>query len=139
LELETRDPLLQLKEPLEFNLLVEQVGAGLLVRGKLRLPIHCECVRCLKPFVHFLELGDWVCHVPLEGEESAPVVGDLVDLTPYVREDIVLAFPQHPLCESECNGLPGLHASDEGAQSVEQTPAKAPGSIWDQLDKLKLS
>src|ERR1019366_2519152 len=32
---------------------------------------------------------------------------DCVDLTPQVREDILLEFPWHPLCDPECRGLPG--------------------------------
>src|SRR6184192_4185872 len=55
---------------------------------------------------NILEIKDWACHLPLQGEEAAPIVNDCVDLTPYVREDILLSFPQHPLCDRDCRGLP---------------------------------
>ena len=48
-----------------------QMEDGLLVQGRLRLLLDCQCVRCLKPFQYRLELDDWTCHLPLEGEECA--------------------------------------------------------------------
>ncbi len=62
-----------------------------------------------------------------------PVDNDLVNLTPYLREDILLALPQHPLCEPECGGLK-LPAR---AKDPEKTAGKT-ASAWDALDKLKL-
>ena len=40
-----------------------------------------------------------------QGDDKALVVNDCLDLTPYVREDILLALPLHPLCGSDCGGL----------------------------------
>ena len=51
--------------------------------------------------------------MPLEGEEKANVINDLVDLTPYLREDIVLAFPQHPLCRPNAAGC--KHPKQKGS------------------------
>ena len=66
-------------------------------------------LRCLKEYPHRLVLENWTRHLPLEGEERAPIVNDCVDLTPFLREDILLEFPQHPLCEAECRGLPKIN------------------------------
>jgi uncharacterized metal-binding protein YceD (DUF177 family) len=64
-----------------------------------------------------------------------------VDLTPYVREDIFLAFPQHPLCDVNCSGLktpkenavpgPVVGGGEDGAGAGKASP-------WSVLDKLKL-
>jgi uncharacterized protein len=105
LDLETLDEMIHVKRPLAYDLEVQKLDQALLIQGRLGLTIDCECVRCLKPFEHKIDFDHWVCHIPLEGEDKAPVTNDLVDLTPYVREDIVLAFPQHPLCKVECGGL----------------------------------
>ena len=106
LDLGFQDELVHLNNPLEFDLEAEMVGPDLLVRGNIYLPIDCECSRCLKSYLYELELDPWVCHIPLEMEgEKVVLNGDAVDLTPYLREDIVLALPQHPLCEPECGGL----------------------------------
>jgi uncharacterized protein len=123
--------------PLEYDLEVQSLDEGLLLQGRLRLPLACECVRCLKPFELSLELTGWACLVPLEGEEAAPVVNDCVDLTPYVREDILLEFPQHPLCNPECRGLPKPWLG-EPERDRNAAPAGPDSSTWTVLDKLKL-
>ena len=53
-----------------------------------------------------VRVDPWIADLPLVGEEKVAVDNDCVDLTPYLREDILLAFPQHPLCEPDCRGLP---------------------------------
>jgi len=135
LNIETRDEVIHVTHPLQHDLEVQKFEGGLLVQGRLHLVLDCECVRCLKPFHYPLELKEWACHVPLEGEEQAQVVNDCVDLTPYVREDILLEFPRHPLCKPECRGLPKTILG-----KVKSTKSKAGvGSpAWAELNKLKL-
>ena len=129
LDIGIEDSLVHVKEPLHYELEVQEMENGLLVQGTLRLTLDCECARCLKPFRHKLNFEGWAAHIPLEGEEKAVVVNDVVDLTPYVREDIVLAFPQRPLCGPDCKGLPGADASKE---------APLTSNPWAELNKLKL-
>jgi uncharacterized metal-binding protein YceD (DUF177 family) len=71
----------------------------------------------------------------LDGPDPVKVQNDVVDLTPYVREDIFLAFPQHPLCDPECRGL-----VSEPPTGVESRSGVGPSmaSAWAALDKLKL-
>lgn len=130
------DELIKVKEPLCYDLEVERLEQGILARGSLVLKLLCECARCLKPYEHTLSLEDWVCHLPLEGEDKAEVINDCVDLTPYIREDIVLAFPQHPLCGPECKGLksPKDWEQDPGGDSKSSSTSAA----WAELNKLKL-
>lgn len=133
LELDTIDEMIHTNEPLRYELEVEKNGSNLLVTGSLNLTLDCECVRCLKPFQYNVSLEPYELLVPLEGEDKAPVDNDLVDLTPYIREDTVLAFPQHPLCEAECDRLPPLKESKQAG-----TSAQGQKSAWDELNKLKL-
>lgn len=136
LDIQTLDALIQMKEPLKYEFEAELMEEELLVRGKLELELECECVRCLKPVAHTVKLEDWACLVPLAGEEAVAREGDFVDLTPLVREDILLAFPQHPLCEPEC---PGLTQADLGKAKNQSGTAKTEcPSVWSTLDKLKL-
>jgi uncharacterized protein len=136
LGIETLDELIRLKTALRYDFEVTRLAASLLLQGRLELDLECQCARCLKTFSHPLRLPAWVCDVPLTGEEAAVVEGDCVDLTPHLREDILLAFPQHPLCKPEC---PGLTQADPGKAST-QSGAKetACPSVWTKLDKLKL-
>ena len=136
LDIDPRDEVIQLSEPLDYELTVEGMEGGLLVQGRLSLVIDCECVRCLKLFKDKVLLEDWTEHVPLEGEDAVPVVNDLVDLTPLVREDILLEFPQHPLCDPECRGLPKTTVGKAKNTSGEDD-ANGESSPWSELDKLK--
>ena len=136
LDLETRDEMIRVDHPLDYALEVQRVEDGLLIQGRLRLMLECQCVRCLKVFPRDLELRNWTLLVPLAGEEAAPVVSDCVDLTPYLREDILLEFPQHPLCEPGCRGLP--KASIGKSNSTSSAGHSEDGSsAWDELNKLK--
>lgn len=136
LELNDLDELIEVKADLRYELLVERHNQTILIEGRLQLALDCQCVRCLSPFRQWLELDPWHCVVPLEGEEKARVANDCVDLTPFVREDILLAFPQHPLCKPECRGLPmAPPAEAEPASGTRQTGSDA--SAWAELNKLK--
>jgi uncharacterized protein len=136
LDIETRDEMIALAEPLRYELEVEQLEGGLLVQGELHLRLQCQCVRCLKPFDYRLHLAPWTCHVPLRDEDAAPVVNDCVDLTPFLREDILLSFPQHPLCEPECRGLP-IAEPGPAQKSSGAGQAGAGSQAWAELNKLK--
>lgn len=136
LDIDTRDEMIQLAEPLSYELEVQKLEDGLLVSGQLELPLNCQCVRCLKSFPYRLALAGWTTLLPLAGEEAVPVINDCVDLTPFVREDILLELPQHPLCDAECRGLPktsigkAKHTSSSGQPEL-GSPA------WAELNKLK--
>ena len=131
------DELIQADSPLHHDLVVERHERSILAQGRLRLELRCECVRCLKSFGYRLAFDSWSCLLPLEGEDKVLVSNDCVDLTPYVREDIVLAFPQHPLCEPGCRGL--LAASPNGARPSSGASVTADlSAAWAELNKLKL-
>jgi uncharacterized protein len=136
LDIETRDEMIQLKHPLKYALEVQKLPESVLVQGQASLPLNCQCVRCLKPFDFTLTLDPWTLDVPLQGDEAVEVINDCVDLTPFLREDILLEFPQHPLCDPECRGLPnpsvGKAKNKSGAGKTE-----AGSSAWAELNKLK--
>jgi uncharacterized metal-binding protein YceD (DUF177 family) len=135
LDLDLRDDLIRADKPLEYELDVQKLDNSLLLQGRLHLPLACQCVRCLKPFTYDLLIEDWTAHLPLEGDEKVDVSGDFVDLTPHIREDILLEFPQHPLCEADCRGLPN---TDSGKSNTSDSSSKDEPSAWAELDKLKL-
>lgn len=134
LDIDTRDEMIRLNKPLKHRLEVQELDDALLVRGRVSLPLDCECVRCLKPFVYKLEWPDWSCLIPLSGEEAVPRDGDTVDLTPFLREDILLELPQHPLCKPDCGGLKKPTAGKLKKSSASDVKTS---SAWAELDKLK--
>jgi uncharacterized protein len=131
------DELIHVAQPLTHNLEVQKLGESVLVQGRISLVLECECARCLKPFQLPLDWPGWVCHLPLLGEEAVDLQNDCVDLTPYIREDILLAFPQHPLCEPDCVGLPVPGARGLGTKS-DPGSVDAADPAWAELNKLKL-
>lgn len=131
LDFGVRDDMIRADNPLRYDLTVEKMHEALLVTGSLELVLDCQCVRCLNPFKHKLLIQGWTCHLPLAGEEKVPVNNDCVDLTPFVREDMLLEFPPHPLCKPDCGGLKKSKAPKTGGADKSSTP-------WAELDKLKL-
>jgi uncharacterized protein len=137
LDIDPHDEVIRVGPPLEHDLEVQILEDSLLVQGRLHLVLECQCVRCLKPVQCHLRLDPWTCHVPLQGEDSARVVNDCVDLTPYVREDILLEFPRHPVCEPGCRGLPAISTGKpENISGRGKTDEGSPA--WSELNKLKL-
>lgn len=135
LDLMLQDEMIKADHPLQYDLEVTRSGQNLLVNGSLELELDCECVRCLKALKCNVDLDPYDLVVPLEGEEKAPIDNDLVDLTPYIREDILLAFPRHPVCEAGCDPLPQVSKNKEqSGTSSRETDTK---SAWDELNKLK--
>ena len=133
MDIETKDELIRVKQPLIYDLEAQKLEGGVLIQGTLRLTLACQCARCLKEFDYPLVLNNWVCHLPLIGDESVKVINDCVDLTPYMRDDMVLAFPQRPLCDPECKGLESL------AKAKQPIPeAEAVSNPWAELNQLKL-
>ena len=134
LDLRLTDELIHPGQKLAYDLEIEQLEDGVLVQGSLKLPVTSDCARCLKAFASDIEIPDWACHLTFEGEDAVPISNDCVDLTPLVREDILLSVPQHPLCEPECRGLvsPRKDLKSGGAQESQTS------SAWAELNKLKL-
>ena len=132
LDLGVDDELIRAEKPLRYDLSVERLRDAVLVTGSLALPLDCECARCLKKFETDLKLSPWTVHLPLAGEDQVAIDNDCVDLTPFLREDILLDFPQRPLCKPDCAGLKNQAARP--AEAVEQPAA----TVWAELDKLKL-
>ena len=137
LELLDLDELIRIEGPVRHDLTAAKMEQSILVQGRLALELRCECARCLKPFTHRLELADWTCHLLLEGDEAVKITNDCADLTPLIREDILLELPQRPLCQPGCRGLP-----KKGPGKTKITgktgPAGGVAPEWAVLNKLKL-
>ena len=131
LNLDNADELVKCHSPLKYDLTVDEAGDSLLVSGALEWTFECECARCLKPFSHTVYLSKWLCHLPMEGDDKVSVKCDIVDLTPYAREDMLLDLPQHPLCSEDCEGRKFPEQKSDLGDAEKATP-------WDVLDSLDL-
>ncbi|HEY0500832.1 MAG TPA: DUF177 domain-containing protein [Kutzneria sp.] len=96
-----------------LDLLVESVVEGVLATGTANAATVGECSRCLDPLsgeveVRFTELfayPDSATEATTDEDEISRLVDDLIDLEPVVRDAVVLALPQVPLCSPDCRGL----------------------------------
>lgn len=127
---ELAEPDVSFPNPVEYDLLAQLQGRALLVTGKVWTAARLRCSRCLKQFNQQIEAAEFVVHQELQGE-------DFVDLTPSMREDILLQLPQRVLCQPACKGLcPSCGKDLNGGACrcrVEQTDLR-----WHALDGLKL-
>ena len=128
----------QLTAPVRFRLRLSPINGGhdLLVQGALETDLSVRCDRCDEPFTWHLAENS-VCH------EYENACGTTVDLTDDIREDILMALPQHFLCRPDCLGLcphcgANLNDGDCGCPPDEEAPeAAASDSPWAQLDKFQ--
>jgi uncharacterized protein len=96
--LDIKDEGADFHSPIGYDVLAQHLGAALLVQGRVWTTVTLRCSRCLKHFEQLLRMDEFVVHRELTGEEE-------VDLTPEVREDILLLLPAYPVCSEDCKGL----------------------------------
>jgi uncharacterized metal-binding protein YceD (DUF177 family) len=112
--------------PIAYSLDVGLSEGGLWAVGQVSTQVECECVRCLETFRRGLEAPEFALQVELEGKET-------VDLTEYLREDILLALPAHPTCDWDGKKVCKAHFSN----AVDE-PLAEPRDTWKALDNLQL-
>ena len=114
--------------PLRFSLDAGISEGALWVNGELTQPVELQCVRCLEHFAYEIKVKDFAVHLDLPGPEE-------IDLTPFLREDILLNLPAYPHCDREGGRVCPMPVSDRGED--EQDGSKRP-TDWSALDQLKL-
>lgn len=116
--------------PLSYSLDLGISEEALWANGKLSQPVELACVSCLERFVYTIEVPEFAIHTELGGPET-------LDLTPFVREDILLNLPAYPRCDRTGDHVcpaAGLHQASADDPEVEE--ARKPD--WSALDKLDL-
>ncbi|MFL6569646.1 MAG: YceD family protein [Chthoniobacterales bacterium] len=116
--------------PLRYSIDVGISEGALWANGHLAQPVELTCVSCLRRFVHTVEVPAFAVHTELGGPE-------LIDLTPQMREDILLNLPAYPHCDRHgglvCPGAKVTAAPDDAAEAEKKRKA-----AWGALDKLDL-
>ncbi len=133
------DELVRFLGPLRYDIEVDRQGQELRVLGRLDADLECDCGRCLKTFRQGLEVPAFALLLPLEGEDAVSLDGDFADLTPYLREDTLLALPTNPLCTLDCRGLAAKASARDSRLEKEGESGQGPvRNPWEALDQLKL-
>lgn len=97
----------------ELDLLAESVVEGVLISGTASTNVAGDCSRCLDPIADDVEINlmelfaypDSATDETTDEDEVSRISDDLIDLEPVVRDAVVLALPQVPLCSPDCLGL----------------------------------
>jgi uncharacterized protein len=126
--------------PVELDLRLESVIEGVLVSGTAAATVHGQCVRCLREIsdkveVDLQELFVYPGSTATE-DEASRLEGDLIDLEPLLRDDVVLGLPFQPLCQTDCAGLCpvcGVNLNDDPAHGH----GSETDSRWDALRGLE--
>ena len=124
------EPDVHFNREVAYDFLAQIQGNALLVTGTLKTSATLRCSRCLVAFEQTLVVGHFVFHQELHGE-------DFVDLTPNIREDIILELPQRALCQEDCRGLCPQCGKNLNEGSCQCRP-KQENLRWHALDQLKL-
>ena len=114
--------------PLHYDLDAGVSEGALWANGKLRQPVELRCVRCLEPFAFDIAVEDFAVHTPLTGPEE-------IDLTPFMREDILLNLPTYPHCDREGGRVCPVAPLENGGNA---TRASTRPTDWSALDGLKI-
>lgn len=93
----------------ELDVRLESVVEGVLVTGTAVVQLRGECVRCLGEVKRDLTVDLQELYVypgsDAEADEASRLRGDLLDLEPILRDQVVLDLPYRPLCRDDCEGL----------------------------------
>ena len=111
--------------PLHYDIDVGVAGGALWANGSLYQPVELRCVSCLEKFVHEIRVPAFAVHMELRGPET-------VDLTPAMREEILLNLPAHPHCDRDGDRV----CKAKHVKTPEQEMKRK--SDWSALDRLKL-
>jgi uncharacterized protein len=86
-------------EPVAYHLFAERIGPELIVRGTVSGAMELQCSRCAEFF------STSVADSSFLRAYGVPDGLEQVDVTPDIREAILLLLPAFPLCREECAGL----------------------------------
>ncbi len=110
---------------LHYDIDLGVAGGALWANGSLSQLVELRCVSCLEKFVHEVRVPAFAVHMELHGPET-------VDLTPSIREEILLSLPAHPHCDRHGDRV---CKAKQIATAAQDTKRK---SDWSALDQLKL-
>jgi DUF177 domain-containing protein len=109
--------LYQLVAPAELDVSYYRSGSEIFIGGTLAIEIEASCARCAEDFEESRNRSFRYVLAPKSmgyDEEDGTNSGDLelsvydgdqIDLAPLVREQILLALAERPLCTEDCQGL----------------------------------
>ena len=119
--------------PVRYDLFVEKLGTELIVRGTIEVDMDIECGRCTDFFSTTVSDSSFLRAYEISEKTET------VDVTPDIREDILLDMPAYPLCSQECKGLCAQCGTNLNREQCACKQAVKEENRWAELNRLKLS
>ena len=115
-------------------------SGGFALRLRLSASLAGRCMRCLEEARPVLALDAREVDQPGGGEEldSPYVRGQVLDLSGWAHDALVLALPAQILCRAECAGLCAVCGADLNRAGPEHAHERAPDPRWAKLGELEL-
>ena len=117
--------------PLRYALDLGISDGDVWATGTLSQPIEVKCVACLEPFTYPIEVHAFAAHI------EAPTT-EAVDLTPYIREELLLNLVPHPRCDQHGGKVCRAAAPPARTEDEFKAIAEKREHDWEALNKLKL-
>jgi uncharacterized protein len=115
-------------QPIKVELRVEKDDGNFLVTGFLQTTLSLQCGRCA-------ERLPWPVRAQVEHLFEAPHPNS-IDLTPFIREDILLELPLNAACRLGADGR--CPVTGEVYQPRPETTGSLTGeAVWEALSKIK--
>ena len=97
-QLDLDTALIKLRSPVKLAARISRITNVLTVDLSINAVIFADCSRCLSEF-------DWVFSKDIQLSFALDNSDIFIDLTPNIREEIILDYPIKPLCSLSCKGL----------------------------------
>lgn len=118
----------------DYELTGTLISGGVLVTGRIAVPVKCRCGRCLRELT--LTVSADGLRLFFETEAGQEIVETAED----VRSELFLNLPMNPLCSPECRGLCPRCGADLNREtcSCGEEVHERKDSPWSALDSLDL-
>lgn len=116
--LDLREEGIERAGPITGTVRLHRTNLGIYADGKVNVPIHLQCTRCLdefdttitfpmrEEFYPTIDVNTGLPVVPPESELAFPIDRHHeVDLREAIRQNLLVAMPVRALCREECAGL----------------------------------
>lgn len=129
LEVTEQVEILNINKPVDVLVFINRTGNTLLINGDIKAKVDSICSRCLKPFIQLLENNDFNMDYDITGQLE-------IDITPNIREEILVLLPIKPLCKKNCKGLCPSCGQDLNEKHCSCSPAT--DTRWDGLGRINI-
>lgn len=147
-ELVVEDERLSLLVPPTISGEIRQKGERVHVSGRLTARVRLECDRCLKPIelpvdskfkLEYVTAAEYEAQQAVELTEAdldlSVFDGEAIDIDELVTEELLLAIPDHVLCNDNCKGICPVCGKDRNSVDC-NCETKEIDPRWAGLEKL---